>query len=250
MDRLIKPLKAMIRDIENSQPIIFDYNTFVYFYEDLYSNYKTIIGNYDNNKLNIDKKNYLQDPHFTLHIIKNRTTTQSITAQVKWEYQIDNKIKKLKYHSVHIGTTKQFGTDLDSPTLLNTAKIKIKEYFSEKSPDIPVDDKMLNDNLELTDMFNKLRNNKDIITARLNPTFYLSKVANKSSYKSIVANIKWGFPYPGRSGNPRYISYYIGSENEFQENIKNENFKEKIKSDVIDYLKVNSYKENILKNKL
>ena len=106
---------------------------------------------------------------------------------------------------------------------------------------------MLNDNIELTDMFTKLRNNKDIITARLNPTFYISKVTNKSSYKSIVANIKWGFPYPGRIGNPRYISYYIGSENEFQEDIKNENFKEKIKSDVVDYLKVNSYRENILK---
>lgn len=250
MDKLIRVLKIMIRDIENSRPFIFDYSIFVYYYEGIYSNYKTIIDNYDSNNLNIDKKNYLQDPHFTLHIIKNRTTTQSITAQVKWEYQIDNKIKKLKYHSVHIGTTKQLGTDLDSPVLLNTAKIKIKEYFSEKSPDIPVDNKMLNDNLELTGMFTKLRNNKDIITARLNPTFYITKVTNKSSYKSIVANIKWGFPYPGRSGNPRYISYYIGSENEFQEDIKNEKFKEKIKRNVIDYLKVNSYKENNLKNKL
>ena len=250
MDRLINLIEGMIRDIENSRPILFDYYEFVMFYNRLYSNYKTIIDNYDNNKLNIDKKNYLQDPHFTLHIIKNRTTTQSITAQVKWKYSIDNKIKKLKYHSVHIGTTKQFGTDLDSPTLLNTAIIKIKEYFIEKSPDMPVDNKMLNDNLELTDMFNKLRKNKDIISARLNPTFYISKVTNKSSYKSIVANIKWGFPYPGRSGNPRYITYYIGSENELKEDIKDEKFKDKIKSDIIDYLKVNSYKENILKNKL
>jgi hypothetical protein len=250
MDRLINLIEGMIRDIENSRPILFDYDEFVMFYNRLYSNYKTIIDNYDNNKLNIDKKNYLQDPHFTLHIIKNRTTTQSITAQVKWKYSIDNKIKKLKYHSVHIGTTKQFGTDLDSPTLLNTAIIKIKEYFIEKSPDVPVDNKMLNDNLELTDMFNKLRKNKDIISARLNPTFYISKVTNKSSHKSIVANIKWGFPYPGRSGNPRYITYYIGSENELKEDIKDEKFKDKIKSDIIDYLKVNSYKENILKNKL
>jgi hypothetical protein len=250
MDRLINLIEGMIRDIENSRPILFDYDEFVMFYNRLYSNYKTIIDNYDNNKLNIDKKNYLQDPHFTLHIIKNRTTTQSITAQVKWKYSIDNKIKKLKYHSVHIGTTKQFGTDLDSPTLLNTAIIKIKEYFIEKSPDMPVDNKMLNDNLELTDMFNKLRKNKDIISARLNPTFYISKVTNKSSYKSIVANIKWGFPYPGRSGNPRYITYYIGSENELKEDIKDEKFKDKIKSDIIDYLKVNSYKDNILKNKL
>jgi hypothetical protein len=247
MNNLIDILKITVNDLENSEPIMFDYNGFIIFYNSLYEKHNTIITNYDNNKLNIEKNNYLEDPHFTLHIIKNRTTTQSITAQVKWEYLIDNKVKKQKYHSVHIGTTKQFGTDLKSPTLLNTAKIKIKEYFNEKSPEIPIDKKMLKDNVELTEMFNLLRSHKEIITARLNPEFYISKVANKSSYKSIVANIKWGFPYPGRSGKPRYISYYIGSENDLPEDIKSEKFKEKIKGKIIDYLRVNSYKENILK---
>jgi hypothetical protein len=77
--------------------------------------------------------------------------------------------------------------------------------------------------------------------------FYLSKVSNKSSYKSIVANIKWGHPNPGRNVNPRYISYYIGSENDINEDVTNEKFKQKIKTDIIDYLRVNSYKENNLK---
>ena len=247
MKNLLGILKMTVNDLENSKPIVFDYNGFNIFYNLLYSKYKTIIDNYDNNILNLEKNSYLNDPHFTLHIIKNRTTTQSITAQVKWKYLIGNKLKKQKFHSVHIGTTKQFGTDLDSTTLINTAKIKIREYFNEKSPVFPIDKKMLKDNVEITNMFNQLRIHKGIITARLNPEFYISKVANKSSYKSIVANIKWGFPYPGRSVNPRYISYYIGSENDCLEDIKSENFKEKIKGKIIDYLRVSSYEENILK---
>ena len=247
MNNLIDILKITVNDLENSEPIMFDYNGFTIFYNSLYEKHKKIIDNYDNNKLNIEKNSYLNYPHFTLHIIKNRTTTQSITAQVKWKYLIDTKVKKQKYHSVHIGTTKQFGTDLESTTLIKAAKIKIKEYFNDKSPEIPIDKKMLEDNVELTEMFNLLRSHKGIITARLNPEFYISKVANKSSYKSIVANIKWGFPYPGRIGNPRYISYYIGSENDLPKDIKSEKFKEKIKGKIIDYLRVNSYKENILK---
>ena len=247
MDKLISLLKMTIKDIENSRPITFDYDGFVTFFNRFYSSHKLIIDNYDNNKLNIERENYLKDPHFTLHLIKNRTTTQSITAQVKWKFPVDNKVKKLKFHSVHIGTTKQLGTNLDSDKIIEKAKIKIKEYFNEKSPKIPVDTKVLHDNFEVTEMYDKLRKHKDVITARLNPVFYLSKVSNKSSYKSIVANIKWGHPYPGRNVNPRYISYYIGSENDINEDVTNEKFKQKIKTDIIDYLRVNSYKENNLK---
>lgn len=243
MENLKGTLKTIIKDIEKNRPIMFDYNGFVIFYNRLFSAYKTIIDNHDNNRLNIEKEEYLDNPHFTLHIIKNRTTTQSITAQVKWIYPIGDKVKKLKHHSVHIGTTKQLGTDLESPLLIQYAKGKIKEYFNEKSPPIIIDNKLFEDNKEFMEMVDILRANKDIITARLNPEFYVSKVANKSSYKSIVANVKWGFPYPGRNGNPRYISVYIGSESEIEEDVKDIKFKEKIKSYIIDYLKDNSFKE-------
>ena len=240
----------LVDDIQMNNPIIFlEYVEFTSIYNRIYSNYKEVIENYDNNKINYEKEEYLKDPHFTLHIIKNRTTTQSITAQVKWIYPIGDKVKKLKHHSVHIGTTKQLGTDLESPLLIQLAKVKIKEYFNEKSPPIPVDKKMLQDNMEITEMFEVLRNNKPIITARLNPEFYISKVANKSSYKSIVANVKWGFPYPGRNSNPRYISVYIGSESEIEDDIKDIKYKEKIKPYIIDYLKDNSYKKNLFAKK-
>lgn len=247
MENLKGTLKTIIKDIEKNRPIMFDYNGFVVFYNRLFSTYKTIIDNHDNHRLNLEKEEYLENPHFTLHIIKNRTTTQSITAQVKWIYPIGDKVKKLKHHSVHIGTTKQLGTDLESPSLIQYAKGKIKEYFNEKSPPPQIDKKLLKENEEFMEMVNIVRANKDIITARLNPEFYISKVANKSSYKSIVANVKWGFPYPGRNGDPRYISVYIGSEREIEEDVKDIKFKEKIKSYIVDYLKYNSFKEPQIK---
>lgn len=230
----------------DSKPIDSTYDEFMINYNLLYDDYKDVIDNYENNKINIEKKDYLKSPHFTLHIIKNRNTTDSIIAQVKWKYSIDNKIKKPKFHSIFIGTTKQIGSNIESEIVRATAKEKIIEYFNEKSPELSVDYELLNKNIAVAELFNLLRSKKDEITARLNPVFYLSKVANKSSYKSIVANIKWGHPYPGRNVNPRYISYYIGSENDITEDIKNEKFKEKIKNDIIDYLKVNSYAKNDL----
>jgi hypothetical protein len=232
--------------ILNSQPIDTTYDEFMSLYNSFYNDYKEIIDNYDNNKINIEKKDYLNSPHFTLHIIKNRNTTDSIIAQVKWKYSIDNKIKKLKFHSIFIGTTNQIGSNVETETVKTTAKEKIIEYFNEKSPELTVDFDLLNKNIAVAELFNLLRSKKDEITARLNPVFYLSKVANKSSYKSIVANIKWGHPYPGRNVNPRYVSYYIGSENDIKDDITSEKFKEKIKSDIVDYLKVNSYTKNNL----
>jgi len=233
--------KRRYTSILNSQRIETTYDEFIDSYKLYYNNYKEIIDNYDNNRINIDKKEYLNAPHFTLHIIKNRNTTDSIIAQVKWKYSIDNKIKKLKFHSIFIGTTNQIGSNIESDIVITTANEKIKEYFNEKSPELPVDYDMLNKNLDVAELFDLIRSKKDEITARLNPEFYVSKITNKSSYKSIVANIKWGFPYPGRNGCPRYISFYIGSEKDVQDDIKNVKYKEMIKPKVIEYLKVNSY---------
>lgn len=244
MNNLFGTLKLIVKSIESSTSISFigGYDEFISVYNRIYNSYKTIIENYDNHKLNSAKENYIREPHFTLHIIKNRTTTQSITAQVKWVFPIKGSVKKLKHQSIHIGTTKQFGTDLESEELITTAKIKIRDYFSEKSPFTPIDIEMLNQNMEFTELFDKLRNYIPRIKAELDPEFYVSKVANKSSYKSVVANIKWGFPYPGRTSNPRYISFYLGSESEITEDIKSKNFKEKIKPKVVDFLRDNLYK--------
>ena len=229
------------KQIKDSNPTDMDYDSFNYEYNSFYINCKEIIQNFENNKINIEKENYLDNPNFTLHIVKNRNTFDSIIAQVKWKYQFENKVKKLKYHTVFIGTTKQLGSDIDTPVLNSIAKERIKEYFNDKSLPLPVDVKMLNDYAGLTECFETIKNKKDEIMARLNPEFYISKITNKSSYKSIVANIKWGFPYPDRNGSPRYISFYIGSEKEFVEDIKTEKFKQLIKPKVIDYLRVNSY---------
>jgi hypothetical protein len=191
--------------------------------------------------LNVEKENYLENPHFTLHIVKNRNTSDSIIAQVKWKYPIDNKIKKLKYHPIFIGTTKQLGSDIESQSVLQIVKETIQNYFYEKSLPLPINYDMLKENMDLTEVFDVIRSKKDEIIARLNPEFYISKNQTKSNYKAIVANIKWGYPYPGRVGCPRYIPCYIGSEKEISDDVKTENFKEIIKPKVIEYLRLNSY---------
>jgi hypothetical protein len=233
--------KRRFNHIINSQRIESDYETFIMEYNSFYNNCREVIDNYDNYKLNIDKNNYLEDPHFTLHIVKNRNTNDSIVAQVKWTFPLQNKIKKLKYHSIFIGTTKQLGLDIESQSMLLTAKETIKDYFNEKSLPLLVDYNMLKEYMGLTEAFDLIRSKKDEIVARLKPEFYVSKNKTKSNYKAIVANIKWGFPYPGRSGCPRYISFYIGSEKDIQEDVKTDKYKESIMPNVIEYLKVNSF---------
>lgn len=244
MNNIASTLKMIIVSLESSQTLSpFDYDSFISIYNRFFSTYKEIIDNYDNFKLNVEKENYLKDPLFSLYIIDNKAKVKSITAQVKWVFPINGKVKKLKYQSVHIGTTKQLGIDIESTDILNIAKNRIREYFDEKSPNYPVDLEMLKSNMEIGELSEKLRSYKDRITAELNPAFYLSKVSNKSSYKSIVANIKWGYPYPGRKINPRYISFYIGSESDITEDIKSTDFINKIKPKVLDYLHKNLYKE-------
>jgi hypothetical protein len=233
--------KRRLNQIINSQRFESDYETFIQEYNSFYSNCKEVIDNYDNHNLNIDKNNYLDDPHFTLHIVKNRNTYDSVIAQVKWKFPIQNKIKKLKYHSIFVGTTKQLGLDIESQSMLLTAKETIKEYFNEKSLPLPVDNNMLNEYMELTQAFDLIRSKKDEVLARLSPEFYVSKNKTKSNYKAIVVNIKWGFSYPGRNGCPRYIPFYIGSEKDITEDVKTEKYKQSIKSKVVDYLKLNSY---------
>lgn len=233
--------RRRLNQIINSQRLESDYETFIQEYNSFYNICREVIDNYDNHKLNIDKNNYLEDPHFTLHIVKNRNTYDSVIAQVKWKFPIQNKIKKLKYHSIFVGTTKQLGLDIDSQSIFLTAKETIKDYFNEKSLPLSVDNNMLNEYMELTEAFDLIRSKKDEIFARLNPEFYVSKNKTKSNYKAIVANIKWGFPYPGRSGCPRYIAVYIGSEKDITDDVKTDKFKQIVKPKVIDYLKLNSY---------
>ncbi len=227
--------------ILNSYEYDWDYQWFIQEYNSFYNDCKVVIDNYDNHMLNVEKENYLENPHFTLHIVKNRNTSDSIIAQVKWKYPIDNKIKKLKYHPIFIGTTKQLGSDIETPSVLKTSIETIRTYFKEKSLPLPVNYEMLNENIELTVIFDKIRFKKDEIIARLNPEFYISRNKTKSNYKAIVAYIKWGYPYPGRIGCPRYIPCYIGSEKEINEDVKTEKFKETIRPKVIEYLRLNSY---------
>jgi hypothetical protein len=233
--------RFVFNDVIHSFHSKIDYNSFIQEYNLFYEDLKEQIENFDNFKLNEEKREYLKNPKFSLHIVKNRTTSDSIIAQVKWMYPIGNKVKKSKFHSIYIGTTNQLGTDIKSEVVFKKAQQIINQYFIEKSSDLPVNESMLQEYKEITEFFDFIRSKKDEILARINPQFYISKNNTKSNYKAIVANIKWGFPYPGRNGKPRYISFYLGSENEIKDDVNTDKYKEHIKPKVIEYLTKISY---------
>lgn len=230
-----------LKSIAELSRLDFDYDTFIREYNSFYETCKEVIENYDNLQSNVGREEYILNPQFSLHIVKNRNTTDSIIAQVQWKFPIDGKIKKNKYHTVFISTTKVLGTDLDSPSVIEKSKNVIIEYFREHSIPLPVDHKILDENKEVVDVFNMIRSKLPEILARLNPQFYVTKNKTKSSYKAIVANIKWGFPFPGKKGSPRYISCYIGSESEINGDVKSQKFLDFVKPKVIEYLMINSY---------
>ena len=63
------------------------------------------ILNYDKWIMNSQKENYLQQPIYTLHEVKNRESANTIVAKVKWKYDIKGVIGKSKVISVFIAST-------------------------------------------------------------------------------------------------------------------------------------------------
>ena len=63
------------------------------------------IMNYDNWIMNTQKENYLKQPIYTLHEVKNRDSANTIVAKVKWAYDIKGVIGKSKVISVFIAST-------------------------------------------------------------------------------------------------------------------------------------------------
>lgn len=169
------------------------------------------IMNYDKWIMNAQKENYLQHPIYTLHEVKNRESSNTIVAKVKWIYDIKGVVGKSKVISVFIASTSKFPRGLKDKELLNNAPNIINEYFSKVSPPIEIDQNDIEHNKAEVELYYYIKNKQPEIKARLEPNFYLSINKNKSNFERMIANVKWGFPSPNSDKTKRYITLYLGN---------------------------------------
>lgn len=183
--------------------------------EDYISNFEKnnsySIMNYDKWIMNAQKENYLQHPIYTLHEVKNRESSNTIVAKVKWIYDIKGAVGKSKVISVFIASTSKFPKGLKDKELLNNAPNIIKEYFCKVSPPFEIDQNDIEQNKAEVELYYYIKNKQPEIKARLEPNFYLSINKNQSNFERMIANVKWGFPSPNSDKPKRYITLYLGN---------------------------------------
>jgi hypothetical protein len=103
------------------------------------SSNKEFIEFYEFWKQKIEEISYRINFKYTLSIVKNRESSPTILAKVKWQYKLNGKFTKSKYTSVHICSVSKFfkdkeSVDLKDFTLINDAENKIWEYLNRVSP--------------------------------------------------------------------------------------------------------------------
>ncbi len=87
----------------------------------------------------IEELIYRDNVTYTLSVVKNRESSPTILAKVKWHYKLNGKVPKSKYTSVHICSVSKFfkdreSVDLKNTTLIYDAENKIWEYLNRVSP--------------------------------------------------------------------------------------------------------------------
>jgi hypothetical protein len=87
----------------------------------------------------IEELIYRDNVTYTLSVVKNRESSPTILAKVKWHYELNGKIPKSKYTSVHICSVSKYfkdkeSVDLKNTTLIYDAENKIWEYLNRVSP--------------------------------------------------------------------------------------------------------------------
>jgi hypothetical protein len=100
---------------------------------------KEFIKFYDYWKSKIEELIYRDNITYTLSVVKNRESSPTILAKVKWHYKLNGKVPKSKYTSVHICSVYKYfkdreSVDLKNPTLIYDAENKIWEYLNRVSP--------------------------------------------------------------------------------------------------------------------
>jgi hypothetical protein len=100
---------------------------------------KELIVFYEYWKAKLEELNYRDNFTYTLSVVKNRQSSPTILAKVKWNYKLNGKVPKSKYTSVHICSVSKFfkdreSVDLKNTTLIYEAENKIWEYLNRVSP--------------------------------------------------------------------------------------------------------------------
>ncbi len=100
---------------------------------------KEFIKFYDYWKSKTEELIYRDNITYTLSVVKNRESSPTILAKVKWHYKLNGKVPKSKYTSVHICSVYKYfkdreSVDLKNPTLIYDAENKIWEYLNRVSP--------------------------------------------------------------------------------------------------------------------
>ena len=90
-------------------------------------------------KSKIEELKYRTNVTYTLSVVKNRESSPTILAKVKWHYKLNGRFTKSKYTSVHISSVSKYfkdkeSVDLKNTTLIYDAENKIWEYLNRVSP--------------------------------------------------------------------------------------------------------------------
>jgi hypothetical protein len=112
-----------------------DFNSLVASNQD----FKDHIEFYEFYKSKMEELDFREKFTYTLSVVKNRESSPTILAKVKWLYKLNGKLSKSKYTSVHICSIKKYfkdieNIDLKNPTLIIDAENKIWEYLKKTSP--------------------------------------------------------------------------------------------------------------------
>jgi hypothetical protein len=100
---------------------------------------KEFINFYEFWKSKIEELKYRENVTYTLSVVKNRESSPTILAKVKWHYKLNGRFTKSKYTSVHICSVSKYfkdreSVDLKNTTLIYDAETKIWEYLNRVSP--------------------------------------------------------------------------------------------------------------------
>lgn len=117
-----------------------DYNLFISSDSEVtITSNKDFIEFYEFWKSKIEELKYRENVTYTLSVVKNRESSPTILAKLKWNYKLNGKVPKSKYTSVHICSVSKYfkdreSVDLKNTTLIYDAENKIWEYLNRVSP--------------------------------------------------------------------------------------------------------------------
>lgn len=203
-----------------------------------YERHKSSIINYENWKLNCEKEEYLKAPEYKLYEIKNRNTSESIIANVKWKFLYEGNYLEDKSISVYLGNKNNFPEGKFDENIPKIATEKIRHFFLEKSPLDIIDTKDLSSMKYEVELYEYWKEKLKELEYRLSPIYYLSQ-SKKDQSDKVIINIKWGFNIPNKEKAPRYLLKRYTLKQKSIENYQKEDLDREIRQVISQFLDKN-----------